>query len=113
PFMKAFGQPARELACECARESEFSLGQALELMNGPTVAAKLSAPDNQLSRLLSQSMSDQELLNELYLLALSRPPSEETSRAYLVYVAQAPDRRLAWEDVLWTIIRSREFASRH
>lgn len=113
PFMKTFGQPARELACECARETEFSLAQALELMNGPTVAAKLSRPDNQLSRLLAQQMSDRELLDELYLLALSRGPAESTSQAFLTYVGQAPDRRRAWEDVLWTIIRSREFTSRH
>src|SRR5205085_11575332 len=37
PFLKAFGQPARELACKCERESDGNLGQALQLINGPTV----------------------------------------------------------------------------
>jgi hypothetical protein len=113
PFMKTFGQPARELACECARESEFSLAQALELMNGPTVAAKLSHGENHLSRLLAQQISDREILDELYLSALSRMPNDATAEAFLTYVSQAPNRRLAWEDVLWTILRSREFTSRH
>lgn len=113
PFMKTFGQPARELACECARETEFSLAQALELMNGPTVAAKLSAAENQLSRLISQQMSDEQILEDLYLAALCRKPSDATAQAFLTYVKQAPNRRLAWEDVVWTILRSREFTSRH
>src|SRR4029453_6481858 len=35
PFLKTFGQPARELACECERESDSNLAQALQLINGP------------------------------------------------------------------------------
>lgn len=113
PFMKTFGQPARELACECARESDFSLTQALELMNGPTVASKLSLPANRLGELLGKGLPDQQILEELYLTALARPPSEATARAFLDHVSRSPDRRLAWEDVLWTILRSREFITRH
>ena len=41
PFLKTFGQPARELACECERESDSNLAQALQLINGPTVNEKL------------------------------------------------------------------------
>jgi hypothetical protein len=40
PFMKVFGQPDRELSCECARESEFTMVQAMEMLNGPTITAK-------------------------------------------------------------------------
>ena len=29
------------------------------------------------------------------------------------YVAKAPDRRKAWEDLLWVILRSKEFIYRH
>src|SRR5262249_33260088 len=113
PFMKAFGQPARELACECARETEFSLSQALELMNGPTVTSKLTEPNNRLGRLLTGKASDAVILDELYLTALSRPPSGAAARAFLAHVARAADKRKAWEDVLWTILRSREFIHRH
>jgi hypothetical protein len=113
PFMKAFGQPARELACECARESDFSLAQALELMNGPTVTGKLSDANNRLGTLLARKTSDADMLEELYLTALSRSPSDETARAFLGHVARTADKRKAWEDVLWTILRSREFIYRH
>ncbi len=113
PFMKAFGQPARELACECARETEFGLGQALELLNGPTLSRKVSDPKNRLSQLLAKKLSDTEVLDELYFTALSRPPSPSAARAFLDHVARADNKRKAWEDVLWTLLRSREFTHRH
>jgi Protein of unknown function (DUF1553) len=40
-FLDLFGRPAREIPCECERSSEVSLGQALNLVNGPTISARL------------------------------------------------------------------------
>ena len=40
-FLKTFGRPARELACECERESDSNLSQALQLIGGATVNGKL------------------------------------------------------------------------
>ncbi len=52
PFLKTFGQPARELVCECERESDSNLAQALQLINGPTVNEKLRNANNRIGRLL-------------------------------------------------------------
>src|SRR5262249_28350848 len=64
PFLKAFGQPGRELSCECERGGEPSLAQALQLINGKTVHDKLIAKDNRISKLLAKKMPDQEILTE-------------------------------------------------
>src|SRR5215213_3176662 len=60
PFLKTFGQPARELACECERESDSNLAQALQLINGATVNDKLKAPTNRIGKLLTKKLSDKE-----------------------------------------------------
>jgi hypothetical protein len=112
PFLKAFGQPARELPCECERESDGNLGQALQLINGPTVNAKLIAP-NRLTKLLEAKKTDDEMLNELYFTALSRPPSEEDRKIAFAHLAKSKDKRKGWEDVLWAILNTREFLFRH
>ena len=39
-FLKAFNQPARDLACECERATEGSLSQALQVLNGRWVQEK-------------------------------------------------------------------------
>jgi hypothetical protein len=113
PFLKAFGQPARELACECERENDSNLGQALQLINGPTINEKIRKPDNRLGQLLQANKSPADLLNELYLAALSRPATAQETQTALAYLEKSADRRKAWEDILWAILNTREFLFRH
>ena len=113
PFLKTFGQPARELACECERESDGNLAQALQLINGPTVNSKVRDPNNRLGKLLAAKASDTERLTDLYYAALARPPFEDEQKVALAHVAKAADKRKAWEDVLWALINTREFLFRH
>jgi hypothetical protein len=113
PFLKTFGQPARELACECERESDSNLAQALQLINGPTINEKIRNPNNRLGKLLTAGRAESDVLNELYLTTLSRPPLPGEVKASLAHVAKAPDKRKAWEDVLWALLNTREFLFRH
>src|SRR6185312_7454734 len=77
PFLKAFGQPARDAVCECERESDLNLARALEMKNGEFLLGKLRAPENLLGRLLAKKFPDAEILTELFLATLSRPPLAE------------------------------------
>ena len=113
PFLKTFGQPARELACECERESDGNLAQALQLINGPTVNEKIRDPKNRLGKLLGGKLSDDEVLTDLYYAALSRTPTDDEKKLALGHVAKGADKRKAWEDVLWALINTREFLFRH
>lgn len=113
PFLKTFGQPARELACECERESDSNLAQALQLINGPAVNDRLRNPKNRIGQLLGAKKSDPEILNELFLVSLSRLPSADESKAMLDHVTKSMDKRKAWEDVHWALINSKEFLFRH
>ncbi len=119
PFLKTFGQPARELACECEREGDSNLAQALQLINGPTVNEKLRSPTNRVGRLLAKKKADGsplgegEILVDLYLATLSRLPASEEVKAAMDHVGKASNKRLAWEDVHWALINSKEFLFRH
>jgi hypothetical protein len=113
PFLKTFGQPARELACECERETDSNLAQALQLINGPTVNGKLRTPNNRLGRLLAGKATEQQILEELYLATPSRLPTKEDAEASLAHIAKAPDKRKAWEDVHWALMNTKEFLFRH
>lgn len=113
PFLKAFGQPARELVCECEREGDISVARVLELKNGPFVRAKIQAEDNRLGKLLARKMPDGEVLNELFLATLSRMPLEDEARAALDVVQAATNKREAWESVLWALLNTNEFLFRH
>lgn len=112
-FLKTFGQPARELACECERESDSNLAQALQLINGPTINDKIRNPNNRVGRLLGAKKSDQEILQELFLTTVNRFPNEIDLKVALEHLAKSKDRRLALEDLQWALINSKEFLFRH
>jgi hypothetical protein len=113
PFLKTFGQPARELACECEREGDSNLAQALQLINGPAVNDRLRNPSNRIGKLIAAKKTDKEILGELFLTTLSRRPNETEESAMLGHISSAVDRRRAWEDVHWALINSKEFLFRH
>ncbi|HKD37844.1 MAG TPA: DUF1553 domain-containing protein [Pirellulales bacterium] len=113
PFLKTFGQPARELACECERESDSNLGQALQLINGATINEKMRNANNRIGRLLKANTPERAMLDELYLSTLSRLPNEENVKVALEHVARAPDKRKAWEDIQWALLNAKEFLFRH
>ncbi len=86
-FLKVFGQPARETACQCERSSDSNLSQALQMINGPLVHAKVRDEKNRLRTLVAAGKNDQEVISELYLAALSRPPSEAELAAATRHIA--------------------------
>ena len=113
PFLRAFGQPSRTQTCECDREQTFGRKQALELIIGQMMSKRLVDPRNRLSRMLADKDPDAEILDTLYLRALSRKPSPRTRTAMLAHVGGSSDKRQAWEDVLWTLLNSQEFIYQH
>jgi hypothetical protein len=112
-FLKAFGQPAREVSCECEREGDVNLDRVLELKNGILVQQKLQTPNNRLGQLLARKLSDPDLLTELFLATLSRPPVSSEVHAVLAIVDKAKDKRAAWEAVHWALLDTNEFLFRH
>ncbi len=113
PFLKTFGQPARELACECERESESNLSQALQLIGGETVNGKLRDERGRMSQLAKSGKRPEEITRDLYLIALCREPTATELAAAIKHLSSSKDLRLAVEDLGWVIINSKEFLFRH
>jgi hypothetical protein len=113
PFLKTFGRPARELACECERESDSNLSQALQLIGGATVNGKLRDDNGRMARLAREKISNEEVARELYLVALARDPNATETAAAVKHLTTATDRRQAVEDLGWVLINSKEFLFRH
>lgn len=112
-FLKAFGQPQREMACECERSSESNLSQALQMINGPTVHEKLRSDDGRIKALIDAGKTNQEIVSELYLRAFGRQPTDTEWEAASNHIASSEDRRLALEDVCWAVLNTKEFLFQH
>ncbi len=112
-FLKIFGQPQREMACQCERSNESNLSQALQMINGPTVHGKLRADAGRIAIFIKENKPDDEVITTLYLSALSRKPTQAELDAAKRHIAAQQDRRLALEDVGWAILNSKEFLFQH
>ncbi|WP_406697728.1 DUF1553 domain-containing protein [Singulisphaera sp. Ch08] len=111
-FLKTFGRPARDIACECERESDSNLAQALQLIGGATVNEKLRHDSGRVAALAKSSKSLEEITREVYLIALTREPTATELATMLEHMRGFEDRREAVEDLVWVLINSKEFLYR-
>ena len=111
-FLRTFGKPERSLTCECERSEDTTLGQAFQMMSGQLLQGMLSEPDNRLGRLIKSGRTDRAIVEELYLAAVCRPPSEKERTAAEALLARGKDRRAALEDLSWGLLNAKEFLLR-
>ncbi|MFP6588720.1 MAG: DUF1553 domain-containing protein, partial [Pirellulaceae bacterium] len=113
-FFRIFGKPQRVSVCECERGTEPSIAQALHLMNAPETMRKLRSRFGVVRRLVESNLSESDIVDELYLSTLSRfPVAEERELMVGVFADPAANRQTAVEDILWTLINTREFVFNH
>jgi hypothetical protein len=111
-FLRQFGKPERLLTCSCERSDNTTLAQALQMITGPLITRALSEPDNRLGKLMKAGKSNADILDELFLAAVTRTPNDRERSAILTRIESAPERRSALEDVLAALLNSKEFLLR-
>lgn len=114
-FLDTFGRPQRLIACECERYSEPNLSQTLRLMNSPMLNNKVSDGAGRIARAVQARRTDAAILDELYLVTLGRKPTYRERNAVLgvVMFSPASERKAIYEDVLLTLLNSKEFLLLH
>ncbi|MGH8246330.1 MAG: DUF1549 domain-containing protein, partial [Gammaproteobacteria bacterium] len=121
-FLTVFGRPDRIIPCECERQQDPSLTQALHLINGDTVNQKIINLAGITESVMKLGMSGEMILEHLYLSALSRAPTAAEKKEILSALREAealpvtatlnPKREFI-EDTIWAVISSREFLFNH
>ena len=119
-FLDLFGRPARESACECERRSDLSLPHALNLVNGQVISDAVAAADGRVTKAILSGRQDRDIVQELYLAALSRNPTSAELRqgtAYLQAASAAGEpmrgRSERAQDLLWALVNSKAFLYNH
>ncbi len=106
-FLNNLGRPVRESACECERSHDLQLGPVMALVSGPTVGTAISDPKCALPQLASEQMTDEQLVQEIYLRVLSRPATDKEVQNVLQTAGQidldhqALEKQLAEKEAWW------------
>jgi hypothetical protein len=108
-FLNTFGKPRREGVCECERVSDPNLAQALHTLNGDVVTSKIADANGRVARLLAAKKSHDDVVTELYLATLSRRPNPAEQEAWRRHLAESPDAKAFYEDLLWSLLNSKQF----
>jgi hypothetical protein len=107
-FLDLFGRPTRESACECERRADFSLPQALNLVNGKTISDAVADPNGRVTKAVLAGTGDAALVEELYLASLSRLPTKDEAASAAKYLAGG-SRATRAQDLLWALLNSKGF----
>jgi hypothetical protein len=109
-FFRIFGRPVRATVCECERSNEPSISQALHLLNSPEINDKITNRSGTARRLADSGQSPDEMIADIYLGTLSRfPTPQELELMKQAFDSPESTRQHAVEDVLWSVLNTKEF----
>ena len=114
-FLDTFGRPERVLTCTCERSDEPTMTQVLHLTNGKTIQEKLESNQGRVAKFLEAGTSNDEMIDTVYLAALSRTPNENERQKLVALLMETPaeEKRAAIEDLFWSVLTSKEFLFQH
>ena len=109
-FLDVFGRPQRISACECERVSEANLAQALHLLNSQEIQDKLTRANARADLFAKDPRPDNEKVEEMFLWVFARRPSAEHLSVALEHINRnAANKKLAYENLLWALLNTKEF----
>jgi hypothetical protein len=109
-FLDSFGRPDPNQDPPCERTSDTTVVQALHLMNSPNLHRKITADNGRAAALARSDKSPAAIVEELYLRAYCRPPTDaERAAAVRRFKLAGATRRSATEDLMWALLNTPEF----
>jgi redox-regulated HSP33 family molecular chaperone len=112
-FLDVFGRPQRISACECERSSEANLAQALQMLNSDEVQGKIARQGGRASMLAKDPRPDAEKIEELWLWTFGRKPTQEDLNHALAHIEKMKTKnttQVGYENIVWALLNSKEFA---
>ena len=111
-FLTTFGRATRETPCSCEVKMEPNLSQALHLLNGDAVNAKV-LNGGLVKKLLKEGKQPPDIIEELYLRALGRPPTGAETTKLQTFFTEGKKPDVVLNDLFWALLNAKEFVFNH
>lgn len=113
PFLATFGRSKRGSICVCETRSEVTISQTLHLLVGDTMQRNVEK-GTVIPALIKAKLTPEEIIEELYIRALTRKPkpAEQAALLALIPAGETPDEAF-YKDVFSSLLNSSEFMFNH
>lgn len=113
--LETYGRPQRNAAvqCDCERDGSGSIFQVLTLANHPRVWEKIKDSKGRVASLLASGSNLSRQVEDLYLSTLSRLPTDTEREACLKFIETTSTPEHGLQNVLWSLMNTREFLLQH
>lgn len=95
------------------RDPAVSILQVMSLANHPRVWQKITDAKGRVAQVAKAQTDDGARIEEVFLAALCRRPSESEKKACLKYVQTAESAEKGLQGVMWGLLDTREFLLQH
>ena len=113
PTLEMFGRPPRDTGLESERNNRPSASQRLHLLNSTQVRQKIEQSPK-IQALLQTAVLPRDPIDGLYLMILSRYPTDEELKIVASYSQSGTaTRREVVMDLAWALVNGAEFLYRH
>jgi hypothetical protein len=110
--LAVFGKPLRITNCDCERQMDPSLLQAIFLRNDKDIVALLERTDGWIKEVTGKH-EPESLVREAYLRSLSRLPTAAERERSIAHVKAASSLQEGVRDLLWALLNTKEFITNH
>jgi len=111
-FFATFGRSSRATVCACETKKEPTLSQTLHMAVGDTVRDRLDS-GGVVKKLLESKTHPDQIVEILFVRVLCRQPTPSEKAAMRDLVGAAAGDQAVYEDILWSLLNSTEFAFNH
>ncbi|MDP1563842.1 MAG: DUF1553 domain-containing protein [Pirellulaceae bacterium] len=112
--LDALGRCQLAQGCETTQAGTYNLSAQLQLLNGDVINRKLRDPTGRWQRQVAEKLPVETIIQEWYMVALSRTASVEELEHWTKELAtnDAREQQERLEDFIWSLLNSRAFIER-
>ncbi len=111
-FFETFGRSRRGSICVCETRSDSTLSQTLHVLAGDTIAGQIRG-GRVVPKLLESGSTPDEIIETLYIRALSRKPNARELAAMRELVGGDVKNNGVYEDIFCSLLQATEFGFNH
>lgn len=109
--LTTFGRPERdvEVVCDCERDNQATMLQALFLANHPAMRLKVADKQGRVAAIMQKVAKEEDRIVEVFLATLSRMPNETEMKLGQDYVKKSASPQKGLEGLMWGLLNSNGF----